>query len=164
MLKIFMCFFSVGSSDQTLTLSLIESNSNMVFALCSTRVDGIEYCNVQYGSDSSYSNLSLPIVRHTNTLFQIPFQETTPSTRYFQAYIVINSTLTIIVRSLFKFTPNISNDDENTADSTTTLITTSTHAATLKLYQGLIGAVSAVLLLVVCLCIGNKVFQMCKSK
>lgn len=157
----------MGSSDQILVLSLIESNDNTVFALCSTKVEGIEYCNIQYGSDSSYNNLSLPITGHTNTLFQIPFQETTPCTHYFQAYIVINSTLKIIVRSrkeLFRFSPNC---NENTADSTTALITTSTHATTvtLELYQvGLIGAVGAILLLVVCICIGNKVLQVYKSK
>lgn len=68
----------VGSSDQLLNYTLTERNG-MIYAFCSSQTSGIESCKIEYSMDSSYSNLSRPVVGPVNTLFHVCFTKPTRS-------------------------------------------------------------------------------------
>ena len=89
----------------TYTLTLIEGT---IFALCiplmeSGSINNSNNCSIQYTKDSSFSNLSSPVIGPFNIPFAIPIKETT---LYAQATVVVNTSLVISVRSsnAFEFT------------------------------------------------------------
>ena len=95
----------------TYTLTLIEGT---IIALCiplvESAIDDSNNCSIQYTKDSSFRNLSSPVIGPFNIPFAIPIKETT---LYAQATVIVNTSIIISVRSsnVFEFTNG--NESEN---------------------------------------------------
>ena len=77
-------------------------NDGAVVALCiplmESAVDNSSNCSIQYTKDSSFNNLSSPVIGPFNIPFVIPIKETV-YVYYHKATVVINSSLVVSVRS-----------------------------------------------------------------
>lgn len=98
--------FLVGSSSQLLNYMLTERNG-MVFAFCSSQMENIKTCTVQYSMNRFYGNLSQPVTGPINTLFHVCFMEPTSAIYYHQASVMISPTLEVIVRSHIAFNSSL---------------------------------------------------------
>lgn len=131
----------------------------MVFAKCSSLVEGIDYCTIQYGMDHSYDNLSSPVTGPMDTLFHICVLELTPAVYYHQGSVIINSTLEIRVRSSTAFSFSNNNTYTCTSDAESTY-----DGIILQAYQmGLLGAFICVMVLALVICIGLLIHNCCKG-
>ena len=55
---------------------------------------------VQYTTDPSYANLSLPVWGPINSLFALPYQAKEASTYYHQVTVTIDNSLIVVLRSV----------------------------------------------------------------
>lgn len=127
-------------ADQHFTYTLTLSKGT-VFVLCmpllKSVMDNSSNCSIQYTKDSSFNNLSKPVIGPFNIPFAIPIKETTLSVYYLQAAVVVNSSLVITVRSSKVFTStNGSGNRSSEDDSSTSFLTPATAPpGTVKVYQ-----------------------------
>ena len=138
-----------GSSEQMVNYTWTRRD-NVIFALCSTRIEDIENCSVQYSQDPHYINLTSPITGLTNTPFPVlsaspaSLDVTTEALYYHQASIVIDASFEVVIRARDSFS------FEGHVVMATSPFPTDFKMMTIELeiYQlALLGAVIAVLLL-----------------
>ena len=86
-----------------------------VFALCSTNLESVEECSIQYGRDPNYQNLSSPIRGPVNSRF--PIDDEQEDVHHHQTTMRVNSFLEIIIRSTFVYSSS-SITDENIMKTT----------------------------------------------
>ena len=93
-----MSSLSLGASIvDLLNATFTFSNCSTVVLCASSKNSGS--CNIEYGHDPSYQDLSPPIQTPLNSLLTLPFM--TPSTYYYVVTVTINSSLTFQIRGSF---------------------------------------------------------------
>ena len=136
-LCIVIIIFTDGSSLALLNFTLTRK-SNITFALCSVNNVVDLNCSVQYSQDLYYTNFSPPITGPINSPFPISLPDSSKDL-YYQASIMLNSSLKVIVRTRSPFSKEIHHGV--TAPALITI--------------GLLGSATAALFLalLVCLCL-----------
>ncbi len=84
--------------------------NDTVFALCTTSLESVEDCSVQYGRDALYQSFFSTIIGPVNTKFPIFDKLEIAMVYYHQTTVKVNSSLEIIVRSTFVYDSSLTSD------------------------------------------------------
>ena len=93
---------AVGNSESYLSYNFITNNVTCsLHAVCFSRLKQLDVCRVQYTTDPSFANLSLPVWGPINSTFTLPLQNRLRETvnYYHQVTVTIDESLEVVLRS-----------------------------------------------------------------